>query len=224
MAQRRLQVEGPLGEHLDALLAAPEPIAARYAEIAGEPDAQMMTHPDLGRLLAVLVAAAGGRTVLELGTFVGISTAWMAGSLAPDGHIDTLEADGERAARAEAWFTRIGIRDRVTVHRGPATETMARLPDAAYDLCYIDADKAGYPDYLAEALRLVRPGGLIVADNILASGRVAQPPEQDTPGTAGLRRYAAEALAHPRLKTSILTVGDGVAVSAVRLPDGGRLG
>jgi predicted O-methyltransferase YrrM len=224
MAQRRLQVEGPLGEHLDALLAAPEPIAARYAEIAGEPDSQMMTHPDLGRLLAVLVAASGGRAVLELGTFVGISAAWMAGSLAPDGHLDTLEADPERAARAEAWFRRIGIGDRVTVHRGPAADTMARLPDAAYDLCYIDADKAGYPDYLAAALRLVRPGGLIVADNILASGRVALPPERDAPGTAGLRRYAAEALAHPRLTTSILTVGDGVAVSVVRLPDPGRVG
>ena len=216
MAQRRLQVEGPLGEHLDALLAAPEPIAARYAEIAGEPDAQMMTHPELGRLLAALVAATGGRTVLEVGTFVGISAAWMAGSLAPDGHLDTLEADPERAARAERWFAQVGIADRVTVHRGPAAGTMRRLPDAAYDLCYIDADKAGYPAYLDEAVRLVRSGGMIVADNILAGGRVALPPEQDAPGTAGLRRYSSEALAHPRLITTILTVGDGVAVSTVR--------
>ncbi len=116
----------------------------------------MMTHPELGRLLAALVAATGGRTVLEVGTFVGISAAWMAGSLAPDGHLDTLEADPERAGRAERWFAQVGIADRVTVHRGPAADTMARLPDAAYDLCYIDADKAGYPDYLVQAVRLVR--------------------------------------------------------------------
>lgn len=217
MAQRRLQVEGPLGDHLDGLLTAPEHIAARYASVASEdPDAQMMTHPDLGRLLAALVAATGGRTVLEVGTFLGISAAWMAGSLAPDGNLDTLEADPERAGRAERWFAQVGIADRVTVHRGPAAETMARLPDAAYDLCYIDADKAGYPAYLAEAVRLVRSGGLIVADNILAGGRVALPPEQDAPGTAGLRRYSSEALAHPGLITAILTVGDGVAVSTVR--------
>jgi predicted O-methyltransferase YrrM len=217
MALRRLQVEGPLGDHLDELLSAPEHIAARYAEVAAsDPDAQMMTHPDLGRLLAALVTATGGRTVLEVGTFVGISTAWMAAALAPDGHLDTLEADADRAGRAERWFATIGIADRVTVHRGPAAETMAGLPDAAYDLCYIDADKAGYPAYLAEAVRLVRSGGLIVADNVLASGRVALPPEQDAPGTAGLRRYSSEALAHPRLTTAILTVGDGVAVSAVR--------
>ncbi len=217
MAQRRLQVEGPLGDHLDGLLTIPEHIAARYASVASEdPDAQMMTHPELGRLLAALVAAAGGRTVLELGTFVGISAAWMAGSLAPDGHLDTLEADPGRAGRAERWFAQVGIADRITVHRGPAAATMARLPDAAYDLCYIDADKAGYPAYLVEAVRLVRSGGLIVADNILAGGRVALPPEQDAPGTRGLRRYSSEALAHPGLITAILTVGDGVAVSTVR--------
>jgi len=217
MAQRRLQVEGPLGDHLDGLLTIPEHIAARYASVASEdPDAQMMTHPELGRLLAALVAAAGGRTVLELGTFVGISAAWMAGSLAPDGHLDTLEADPGRAGRAERWFAQVGIADRITVHRGPAAETMARLPDAAYDLCYIDADKAGYPAYLVEAVRVVRSGGLIVADNILAGGRVALPPEQDAPGTRGLRRYSSEALAHPGLITAILTVGDGVAVSTVR--------
>jgi predicted O-methyltransferase YrrM len=216
MARRRLPVEGPLGDHLDAITPPPAHIAARMAEVAGDPGAQMMTHPDLGRLLAVLVAGVGARAVLELGTFVGISAAWMAGSLPPGGRVDTLEADPERGARSEEWFARIGIADRIRVHVGQAADTMATLPDASYDLCYIDADKAGYPAYLVEAVRLVRSGGLIVADNVLAGGRVAEPPEQDAPGTAGLRRYAADALAHPRLITAILTVGDGVSVSAVK--------
>jgi predicted O-methyltransferase YrrM len=215
MALRRLAIDEGLDAYLDAQ-PVPEPIAARYREMARDQSAAMMTHPDLGRLLATLVTASGGRAVLEIGTFVGISAAWMAGALAPGGRIDTLEANPAHADRAEAWFAGIGVADRVTVHRGPAAETLPRLGTGAYDLCYVDADKAGYPAYLEEAVRLVRRGGLIVADNVLAGGRVGRPPDEDTEGTRGLRRFAAAAIADPRLATSILTVGDGVAVSAVR--------
>src|SRR5438874_4009964 len=166
MALERLQIDGALGAYLDGLWVPEDHIAALYAEMADDPWAMMMTHPDLGRLLRVLVRAAGGRAVLEVGTFVGTSAAWMAGGLRADGRIDTLEADPERADRAEAWFARVGLADRITVHRGPAAETLPGLVTGAYDLAYIDADKAGYAVYLDQALRLVRPGGVILADNI----------------------------------------------------------
>lgn len=215
MAGDRLPLDAALEDYLDGLAPIPEPVAALYAETADDPAAMMMTHPDLGRLLETLVRATGGRAVLELGTFVGISAGWMARGLAPEGRIDTLEADSGRAARAAERFAAWGLGERIRVHAGPAAATLPALVDAAYDLCYIDADKVGYPAYLAHAVRLVRPGGLIVADNVLAGGRIGGPAADDTEATAALRRFTADALAHPRLVTSILTVGDGVTLSVV---------
>jgi predicted O-methyltransferase YrrM len=216
MALERLQIDHALGAYLDGLAAPEDHIAELYAEMADDPWAMMMTHPDLGRLLRVLVRAAGGRAVLEVGTFVGTSAAWMAAGLEPDGRIDTLEADPERADRAEAWFSRVGLADRITVHRGPATDTLPRLAPGAYDLAYIDADKAGYPVYLDHALRLVRRGGLILADNVFQGGRLGAPPEEDDERAAAIRAFTALAISHPALITTVLTVGDGVTLSVVR--------
>jgi predicted O-methyltransferase YrrM len=215
VALERLTVDDALGAYLDGLLLPGAPLSDLYAETADDEWAMMMTHPDLGRLLAVLVRASGGRRVLEVGTFVGTSAAWMAGSLAPGGTLDTLEVDAARADRAEAFLARIGLGDRVRVHRGPALERLAVLPDSAYDLAYIDADKTGYPDYLEQAVRLVRPGGMILADNVLAGGRLGGAPEDDDERLAALRGYTARAMAHPRLQTAVLTVGDGVTLSVV---------
>ena len=105
----------------------PADLQALYREMEGDERARMMTHPDLGALLEALVRATGGRAVLEVGTFVGTSAAWMARALAPGGRIDTLEADPDRADRAEAFLARAGLGDRVRVHRGPA----ARDPPGA---------------------------------------------------------------------------------------------
>jgi len=215
LALERLRIDDELGAYIDGLAAPDEHIAALYEEMAGDPWAMMMTHPDLGRLLRVLVRAAGGGSVLEVGTFVGTSAAWMAGGLRPDGHIDTLEADPERADRAEAWFARVGLADRVTVHRGPAADTLPGLVAGAYDLAYIDADKVGYPLYLEQALRLVRPGGLILADNVFQGGRVARPAEDDD-RAAAMRVFTGAAMSHPGLVTTVVTVGDGVTLSVVK--------
>jgi predicted O-methyltransferase YrrM len=216
MAMQRLGIDGALAAYIDALVAPEGDLAALYDEMADHPDAMMMTHPDLGRLLALLVRAAGGRTVLEVGTFVGTSAAWMALGLAPDGRIDTLEADPAHADRAEAWFARVGLADRVALHRGPAADTLPGLADGAYDLAYIDADKVGYPVYLAHALRLVRRGGLIVADNAFRGGRLGRPPAEDGEREAAVRAYTARAMSEPRLLTAVLTVADGVTISVVR--------
>ena len=214
MALRRLPLDGPLADYLDDLAAVPEPIAARYREQAGHPRAEMMSHPELGRLLATLTRATGGRAVLEIGTFVGISAAWMAGSLAPGGRLDTLDRDAPQADDTRRWLDRVGLGDRVVVHVGPAPATLAGLPDGAYDLCYIDADKPAYPHYLDESLRLVRPGGLIVADNVLMGGRVTDAEPEES--VAAMQRFTRAALEHPGLDTALLTVADGITVSAVR--------
>jgi caffeoyl-CoA O-methyltransferase len=215
VALDRLPIDEPLAAYLDGLAKVPADLQALYAEMEGDESAPMMTHPDLGALLEALVRATGGWAVLEVGTFVGTSAAWMARALAPGGRIDTLEADPGRADRAEAFLARAGLADRVRVHRGPALETLPGLPDGAYDLCYIDADKTGYPAYLGEAVRLVRPGGLILADNVLSGGRVAQPPDEHGESATALADFTRAAIDHPRLVTTVLTVGDGVSLSAV---------
>jgi predicted O-methyltransferase YrrM len=215
MALDRLPIDEPLAAYLDGLARVPADLEALYREMEGDEWAEMMTHPDLGALLGALVRATGGRAVLEIGTFVGTSAAWMARALAPGGRIDTLEADPARADRAEAFLDQAGLADRVRVHRGPAIETLPGLPDAAYDLCYIDADKAGYPAYLEQSVRLVRPGGLILADNVLSGGRVALPEAERGESAAALAEFTRAAIDHPRLVTTVLTIGDGVSLSAV---------
>lgn len=215
MASGRLPIGDDLGAYLDGLARVPDEIAALHHEMDGDPHEEMMTHPDLGALLEVLVRATGGRRVLEVGTFVGTSAAWMARGLAAGGTIDTLEADADRVVRAERFFARAGIADRVRVHRGAAADGLMTLPDGAYDLCYIDADKPGYTVYLDHAVRLVRPGGLIVADNVLAGGRVARPEDERDVNAAALAAFTHAALDHPRLRTGVVTVGDGITLSVV---------
>ena len=215
MALDRLPIDDALAAHLDRFATVPDELAGLYRDMEGDEWAQMMTHPELGALLEILVRATGGRSVLEIGTFVGTSSGWMARGLDPHGHIDTLEADPARADRAEAFFASAGLADRITVRRGPASETLPSLAPGAYDLCYIDADKTGYPAYLVEAVRLVRPGGLIVADNVLSGGRVALPPGERDDNATALVAFTEAAVAHPRLRTSVLTVGDGVTLSVV---------
>jgi predicted O-methyltransferase YrrM len=150
-----------------------------------------------------------------VGTFVGTSAAWMARGLAEGGRIDTLEADPSHAVRAERFLAEAGLAEVVRVHRGPAAETLPHLDDGAYDLCYIDADKTGYAGYLEHAVRLVRPGGLVVADNVLSGGRVAAPAAEREPSAQALAEFTAIAVAHPRLRTALVTVGDGITLSVV---------
>lgn len=216
MALDRLPIDEPLSAYLDGLVRVPSELEELYREMEGDEHAQMMTHPELGALLEALVRATGGRAVLEIGTFVGTSAAWMARALAPGGRVDSLEADPARADHAEAFLDRAGLAERVRVHRGPAIETLPGLADGAYDLCYIDADKTGYTAYLEHAVRLVRPGGLILADNVLSGGRVALLESARGESAAALAEFTRAALDHPRLVTTVLTVGDGVTLSAVR--------
>lgn len=215
MALERRGIDATLAAFVDEANAVPRHIADRYDEYADHQLAMMMSHPDIGRLLAALTAASGGRSVLEIGTFVGISAAWMERGLHPEGHIDTLEFDEEVARDTTAWVASVGLRDRVKVHVGPALETLGRLSDASYDICWIDADKTGYPDYLEHAIRLVRPGGMILADNVFGGGDVADLSNEE-PRVQALRAYTASATARPELLTTVIPIADGIALS-VRL-------
>ncbi len=177
---------------------------------------QIQVGSQSGRLLEVLMAAAGARRVLEVGTLFGYSALWMARALPPDpvGHLDTVELNPMHAEAAEKHLAEAGVGDRVTVHRGRGLEVISRL-DGPYDAFFMDAVKAEYPGYLDQALRLVRPGGLILADNVHWGGKVADPLVTDA-DTEGLREYLRRIASDPQLLSTVVAAGDGLAISVVR--------
>ncbi len=166
---------------------------------------------DTGRLLATLIEAIGAIRVLEVGTLFGYSGVWLARALPPHGHLDTLELSDMHADAAEEWFARAGLTDRVTVHRGPALDTLDGL-DGPYDAVFIDAAKAEYTAYTDHAARLLRPGGILLADNAIWSGKVADPAITDT-DTEGIRRFHDRVSRDPAWASTVVPVGDGVCVA-----------
>ena len=177
--------------------------------------------PLQGRFLEILVRLLGARRVLEIGTLGGYSTICMARGLPDGGRIVTLEAEPRHAAVARANFDRAGVAGRVDLREGPALDTLAGLGRAAepFDLVFIDADKPSNPAYLAAALALTRPGSVIVADNVVRGGAVADPADAD-PRVRGVRQFTELVAAEPRLvATALQTVGakgwDGFALARV---------
>jgi O-methyltransferase len=174
----------------------------------------IQVSPDTGRLLAAVVRAAGAARVLEVGTLFGYSGVWMARALPEDGHLDTLELSDVHADAAEAWFARARLADRVTVHRGAALTTLAGL-DGPYDVVFLDAAKTEYVAYAEHAARLLRAGGTMLADNVIWSGRVADPAATDD-DTEGIRRFHDLITGNAGWDSTVLPVGDGVSVSVRR--------
>ena len=175
-----------------------------------------------GKLLMLLCQIAGARSVLEIGTLGGYSATWLARGVQDGGHVLTLELDPHHGQVARTNLDAAGVSDRVDIVVGPAIDTLPTLvdsPHAPFDLVFIDADKPGYPDYLEWALTLSRPGTVIVADNVVRGGRVADDTdEQDA--TVAVRKTLALLGDDPRIDaTAIQTVGtkgwDGFALGVV---------
>jgi caffeoyl-CoA O-methyltransferase len=170
---------------------------------------QMLTGTVEGRLLEFLVFALRPQRVLELGTYSGYSAVSMAGVLPPGGHIDTCEVDETHAAVARRYLEEAGLADRVTIHLGPALETIDRL-EAEFDLIFIDADKVNYPAYYEALLPRLSGRGLMVLDNTLWSGRVVEP--DDSPETQTITALNYRIASDPRVVATVLTVRDGVTL------------
>ena len=178
--------------------------------------------PNHGKLLFLLARIQRARTILELGTLGGYSTIWLARALPAGGRLVTLEADQRHAEVARANVARAGLADLVELRVGRALETLPRLAAegrAPFDLVFVDADKGSNPEYLAWVLELSRPGGLIVADNVVRGGAVVDAASGD-PSVQGVRRFYELLAAEPRVSaTAIQTVGskgyDGFAIALV---------
>lgn len=179
----------------------------------------MRSALDQVRLLAFLVELTGARRVLEVGCFTGFATLAMALALPPDGRIVTLDVNGDWAAIGRAHWRRAGVEGRIELRLGLAADSLERLRAApaahAFDLAYIDADKKSYEAYLAAALDLVRPGGIIALDNMLWRGGVAAPDDDSRQATT-LRRLTRAVHADERLTPLILPLGDGLLLARRR--------
>jgi predicted O-methyltransferase YrrM len=207
--QDRDYIEGLAHAPADALLA---------IETAAEPENIPILDREAGRVLNVL---AGDRLrIVEVGTAIGYSTLWMALGQAPGGRIVTIDPDRSRTDRARAFWRQAGIADeRIIVVNRPALEAIGADPafEESFDLAFIDALKAEYRRYLEALLPRLAPRALVVADNVLWSGRSSGARDAaDDESTTALRAFNAWLLGHPRFDSTILPVGDGLLVARLR--------
>jgi predicted O-methyltransferase YrrM len=198
-------------------LAAPLSDALAAIEAAAVPDNIPIVDRDSGRVLAAL--AVGRRRIVEVGTAYGYSTLWLALGQPADGTIVTIDPDRSRTDLARGWWRQAGIADeRIHVVTAKALEAFATSEAALagpFDLAFIDALKPEYPAYLEALVPRLAPGALVVADNVLWSGRVADPTITDE-NTVALRAFDAAVLADPRFSATILPVGDGLLLAGYR--------
>ncbi|MFF4270221.1 O-methyltransferase [Streptomyces sp. NPDC001536] len=207
--------DGLLVEEDDALLA-----AVRDSKVAALPAHQVAANQ--GKLLHLLARIQGARAVLEIGTLGGYSTIWLARALPEGGRLVTLEADERCAEVAAANLARAGVGHLVDLRVGKAVDTLPVLAvegAGPFDLVFIDADKPSNPEYLRWALKLTRPGSVIVGDNVVRDGAVTDP-DSDDPRVQGVRRFTELIAEHPKLTaTTIQTVGskgyDGFTLALV---------
>ena len=155
--------------------------------------------------------------ILEIGTAVGYSAICFSEYLQSDGKIDTIERDDERVAEAKINIEKVGVSDKINIYQGDAVEILPSLNEK-YDVVFIDAAKGKYPFFLKEALRMIKPNGLILADNILYKGYVMSDYNKHKQRTAvrNLREYVKEVTENPNIETEILEVGDGLAISKIK--------
>lgn len=156
------------------------------------------------------------KRILEIGTAVGYSAMCFSEYLQGDGKIDTIERDEERIAEAKVNIKNVGVEDKINIYEGDAVEILPTLNEK-YDVVFIDAAKGKYPFFLKEALRMIKPTGVILADNILYKGYVMSDYNKHKQRTAvrNLREYIKEVTENPNIETEILEVGDGLAVSKI---------
>jgi caffeoyl-CoA O-methyltransferase len=170
---------------------------------------QMMVGRIEGQFLAALVRLLGARRVLELGTFTGYSSISMASALPPGGRVITCDVDEEATAIARRYMDESGHGDKIEIRLGPALETLETL-EGPFDLVFIDADKPNYRNYYEAALPLLADGGLLVADNVLWSGRVVE--EDGDESTRAIKAFNEHVRADPRVVSVMLTVRDGMTL------------
>lgn len=208
-------VPPPVEHYLATLNRARTPVLDEIARSGDERDLPLI-DAEVGALLRVLGLAIGATKMLEVGTAIGYSGIWLAGALPSGGMLITLEISEERAREAQHNFERAGVADRTTILVGDASLKLAKVA-GPFDLIFLDTDKQLYLSLLDRLVALLRPGGLLVADNVLWDGEVVPgyigEPKRRAEDTAAIRDFNERVAAHPNLTTTIVPLRDGVSIS-----------
>lgn len=204
---------------LSVSLKEPDVLTRLREETARDPMAILQIPPDQGQLMALLVKLMGAKRILEIGTYMGFSALSMALALPENGYLLTCDINQDWTDVARRYWEKAGVADRIELRIAPALETMNALlaegQEQSFDLIFIDADKPNYCAYYEAGLRLLRCGGLVILDNVLWKGRVADEREQD-PDTVALRAINTLIYQDQRVDASIIPIGDGMTIAIKR--------
>ena len=216
MANDSLGLNEPLTAYLRDVGIRETPIAKRLREdtFARIEMHRMQISPEQGAFMANLVRMTGAKRILEIGTFTGYSALWMAGALPDDGELTACDISEEWTSFAQSYWKEAGIDHKISLRLGPALKTLEELMAAGqenqYDVAFIDADKENYRPYYEACLQLVRPGGVIVIDNVLWGGKVLEEDgDVDTCAIQDLNRFLKE---DSRIHLSMTPIGDGLTL------------
>lgn len=202
--------------YLERLLPPRDPLLREMEEMASREEVPI-SDPEVGRLLSILARATGAWRILEIGTAIGYGALCLARG-APQARVVSIDKDPRRLATARAFLERAGVAERVELLEGAALDLLPRL-DGPFDLAYIDAVKTEYRRYLDLLLPRLRVGGLVVVDNLLWGGLIAEPPamseagEDEDADTKALRAFNGYLMMHPQLEAVLLPLGDGVGLA-----------
>ena len=220
MSNRTIVLNDALYEYmLSVSLREPDVLSRLREETAKMPQHNMQISPEQGQFMALLVELTGARKCLEVGTFTGYSALSVALALPEDGQIIACDISEEFTSLAKPYWLEAGVAGKIDLRLGPALETLDALiadgEGGAFDFAFIDADKVNYQGYFQRALDLTRPGGLILIDNVLWSGKVADP-EIDTIDTVAIRAFNEKLMTDERVSLSMLPVADGLTLARKR--------
>ncbi|HEY0783228.1 MAG TPA: O-methyltransferase [Thermoanaerobaculia bacterium] len=197
-------------EYLEGLLPPRDAILREMEAMAAAEDVPI-SDPEVARLLGILVRGTGARRILELGTAIGYGALCLARA-SDEARVVTIDVDPKRIATARGFLERAGVLDRVELLEGKALDVLLRLP-GPFDLAYVDAVKREYRRYLDLILPRLRVGGLVVLDNLLWQGQVAEPPDEPDEQADALRAFNGYLAMHPQLQALVLPLGDGVGIA-----------
>jgi caffeoyl-CoA O-methyltransferase len=217
MSRNYTPITDALAQYIrDVTLREPQPLRRLRESTEDHPDASLQIAPEQGQFLNFLVQLIGARRALEVGVFMGYSSSWIALAMPPEGRIVACDVSEEYTAIAHRTWREAGVENKIDLRIAPAIETLDGLIAAGqsgtFDFAFLDADKKNYVNYYERALQLVRPGGLIAADNTLRSGKPADASNTE-PDTEAIRAFNRKLKTDRRIALTLATMGDGMTLA-----------
>ena len=217
MSRKTLGLSESLSSYIQSISVQESEVLVKLREETAKlPGAVMQIAPEQGQLMSLLVQLLGAKKTLDIGVFTGYSSLVVALALPEDGRIVACDLDEHCTAIASRYWQEAGVSQKIDLHLAPALETLDKLiaqgQANSFDFAFIDADKRNYDNYYEKCLQLVRPGGLIAIDNVLWSGRVADPSYIDK-RTISIREFNQKLYQDPRVKISLIPIADGLTLA-----------